>query len=160
MFRPRKRMARHEMHALGQVGRDLGDDVALDRAHIRHRRAGFQMRRDLARDGTHHAHGHAQNHEIGVPDSLRRGVDHAVTQADLSRGFACLGRARGAHDLARKPRTAHRMRHGARDQAQTDQGDAIVNPCHRGPRNSLSTPSTASLSCGRPTVMRRQWGRP
>ena len=88
MFGPGQRMARHEMHACGNMRPDRLDHRLLDRADIGDRRAGLQMRGDLGRDLAHGADRHGQNDQIGTLHRLGSMIDHAIHQPDLARGIA------------------------------------------------------------------------
>ena len=95
------------MRAFGQMRPHLRDHVGLDRAHIRHRGTGGQMRRDFGGDGPHDAHRYAEHHQIGALNGFGGAVTDAVAKADLARRRAGLVAAGIACDFARQPAAFH-----------------------------------------------------
>ena len=104
--------------------RHLADDRALDRADVGDDRAGLEERRNLLRDRPAGADRDAEDHEVGVPDGFRVGLQHAVDDAEFNHPRACLLRARGGDDFAGEPLGPRRARDRAADQAEADQRDA------------------------------------
>ena len=72
---------------------DAADDVTLDRTHVRHGRAGLEMRRDVGGDLPHHTDGHAENDQIRSLDRLLRGLADTVAQTDAPRRLTGFRRA-------------------------------------------------------------------
>ena len=96
------RMRRNEVHAFGQMRRHVPHDRALDRADVGDDRARLEMRRDFLRHRPAGADGNAENDEIGVINSLRVGLHHAIDDAEFFHARAGLRRMRGGDDLARQ----------------------------------------------------------
>ena len=59
MLGPRQGVGWHEMHTWRDMGADLRDHIALDRAHIADSRPLRQMRRNFSRDRAHRTGRHA-----------------------------------------------------------------------------------------------------
>ena len=83
MFGPGDRMGRDEMNIARQMRRHLADDGALDRADVGHDRAGFEERCDLLSDRAAGADRDAEDHEVGVLDGFRVGLQHAVDDGEF-----------------------------------------------------------------------------
>ena len=120
----------HEMHALGDMGRDRPDDAALDRADIRDRRAWFQHRFDFGGNRAHRPHRHAKHHQIGALGCFRGAVANPVAQANAACGVAGFLRAGIAGDFTGEAAALDRPEHRRCDQAKTDQGHTVINLAH------------------------------
>ena len=123
-------MTRHKGNTRRQMGCHRLDHRLLDRAYVRHRGTGAQMRADFGGKGPHRPHRHRQHDQIGPLHGLRRRIRHTVNKADLKGSGAGFRRPGIAHNLARQPALTHRMGHGRRNQPQADQRDAVVDRGH------------------------------
>ncbi len=134
---PGHRMRRHEMHIFRQMRTHVADDRALDRADIGDGGTGSQMWRDLLRHRAAGADRNAQDHQIGAFDRGGVGFHHLIGEAELGHAPACLCRARGGDDRADRALQLRRARDRRADQADADEGEAVVKGllCHaRSPR--------------------------
>ena len=162
MFGAGDRMGRDEMNVIRQMRRHLADDRALDRADVGDDRAGFEERRDLLRDRPAGADRDAEDHEVGVLDGFRVGLQHAVDDAEFGHPRAGFFRARGGDDFAGEPLRPRGARDRAADQAEADQRDASEDRrrAHLAAMKSRRPSTTRRLASSVPMVMRSEWGRP
>jgi hypothetical protein len=155
-----QRVRGDEMRAFGQMRPHLRDHIGLDRAYIRHRGTGGQMRRDFGGDGPHDAHRYAEHHQIGALNGFGGAVADAVAKADLARRGAGLVAAGIARDFARQPAAFHCPEKRGSDQPQPDQSDPVIDLSHQlPPLNCRTAWTTRRQALSSPTVMRRQLGR-
>ena len=82
------RMRRDQMHALRDVRRHVFQDLAFDRADVRHDRAGLERARNLCRDRPAGADRNADDDEVGVLRGLGVGLDHLIRDAELDHAAA------------------------------------------------------------------------
>ena len=124
---------------------------------------GFEERRDLLRDRAAGADRNAEDHEVGVLDGFRVGLQHAVDDAELLHPRAGFRRARGGDDFAGKPLRPRGARDRAADQAEADQRDALEDAAtrtHLAAMKSRRASTTRRLASSVPMVMRSACGRP
>ena len=161
VFGPRDRVGGHEMHAIGQVRRDIGDQADLDRAHVRDDGAGLQRRADLGRHRAANADRHAQDHQVGPRRRLRRALADPVAEAQLQRFGPRRRGARMAGDLARQAAALRRPGDRRADQAEPDQGQLCNHRAAHDPAPKLRRASaTARQPTSSPIEIRRCPGRP
>ena len=120
------RMRGHEMHAGGKMRRHVLDHRRLDGADVGDGGARFQVRGDFGGDRPAGADRNADDDEVGARGRLGIGVDDAVGDAQFDDALARLFRAGGGDDLAHHALLACRPRDRRADQADADQGEAIV----------------------------------
>ncbi len=148
------------MHALRDVRRHVLQDLALDRADVRHDRAWLERSRDLGRDRPAGADRNADDDEVRVLGGFGVGLDHLIRDAELDHAPACRLRARGRDDLAHDAVFACRARNRATDQPDADQREAVDDGTHPFfPISSASVATTPRFASSVPTLMRSAFGR-
>ena len=148
------------MHALRNVRRHVFQDLAFDRADVRHDRAGLERARNLCRDRPAGADRDADDDEVGVLRGLGVGLDHLIRDAELDHAAARRLAARGRNDLAHHAIFAGRTRNRAADQTDADQRKAVDDGTHPFfPISSASVATTQLFASSVPMVMRSAFGR-
>ncbi len=117
------------MDAGGEMRGHVALDRALDRADIGNGRPRRQMRPDLFRDLPADADRGANDDEIGAGDSRGIGLDHLIGKAKFGDAPPRRRGARACHDLPHRALRARRSRDRRADQADADQGEAVVQRC-------------------------------
>ncbi len=156
------RVARHEVHAFGQVRAHRRQDRALHRAHVGDDRTGCQVRLHRRRNGAACADRGRDDDQVrrihGIAD-LRM---HAVRDREVLDALAHIRIGIMARDMRGQPIRADRQGERRSDQADADDRDALEYRllAHASSTNVRRASTTSCISSRCPIDMRTHSGRP
>ena len=162
ILRARHRMCRHEVHALGDVRRHVGDHGLLHRTHVGDDAAGLERGGNRLGGRAAGTDGRADDHQVGIPAGFRQIGAAMVGELQLVGEGCGLGAARRRDDMLGEAALAGLQRDRAADQADADQRDLAEQRFAHffAATKRASEACTAFTSVSVPTVMRRCSGSP